>query len=101
AMICNFLFLSVVLYKKLSGYSLSYLFEGIGKVFFASIIMTACLKVLLFCGENFFNQSILLQIVGVFVYIATAVAVYGALLYLLKVKEISLIIDKLKQRFAG
>jgi hypothetical protein len=63
--------------------------------------MTACLKVALTFGENFFNQSILLQIVGVFVYIATAVAVYGILLYLLKVKELSLIIDKLKQKFAG
>jgi putative peptidoglycan lipid II flippase len=101
AMICNFLFLGIMLYKKLSGYSLAYLFEGIAKVFFASLIMTACLKVALTFGENFFNQSILLQIVGVFVYIATAVAVYGILLYLLKVKELSLIIDKLKQKFAG
>ncbi|RJX27230.1 MAG: murein biosynthesis integral membrane protein MurJ [Desulfurivibrio sp.] len=101
AMICNFLFLSVVLYRKLSGYSLAYLFEGIAKVLLASLGMTACLKGLVVVAGNFFGQSIFLQITGVFVYIGAAVIVYGSLLYLLKVKELAVIIDKIRQRLAG
>ena len=98
AMIGNFLFLCIVLYKKLGGYSLSYLLEGIGKVFFASLLMSGWLWLLLFFGRNFFSGSIFLQLTGLMLYITTAVAVYGAVLYFLKVKELSLIIDKVRQK---
>jgi putative peptidoglycan lipid II flippase len=98
AMIGNFLFLCIVLYKKLGGYSLSYLLEGIGKVFFASLLMSGWLWLLLFFGRNFFSGSIFLQLAGLMLYITTAVAVYGAVLYFLKVKELSLIIDKVRQK---
>ncbi|MFH1217581.1 MAG: murein biosynthesis integral membrane protein MurJ [Pseudomonadota bacterium] len=101
AMICNFLFLSVALYRKLSGYSLSYLAEGIGKVFVGSLVMAGWLKLLLSFGEKWTAGSVLLQIVGVLVYIGTAVFVYGALLYLLRLKELDLIVDKVKQKFRG
>jgi len=101
AMICNFFFLSVVLYRKLEGYSLAYLFEGIAKVLLASAVMSICLKALLIWGGDIFNKSTVLQITGVIVYIAAAVSVYGVLLYMMRVKELSLIIDKLRQRFLG
>src|SRR3989339_789683 len=39
AMILNFLFLSTVLYRKLAGYSLRYLFAGLAKVLCASLTM--------------------------------------------------------------
>src|SRR3989339_248634 len=39
AMILNFLFLSTVLYRKLAGYSLRYLFAGLAKVLCASLGM--------------------------------------------------------------
>ncbi|MBI4793146.1 MAG: murein biosynthesis integral membrane protein MurJ [Deltaproteobacteria bacterium] len=98
AMIGNFLFLCIVLYKKLGGYSLSYLFEGIGKVFCASLVMSGWLWLLLFGGGDFFSGSIFLQLAGLLLYISTAVAVYGAVLYLLKVKELTLLIDKVRQK---
>ncbi len=101
AMICNFLFLSVALYRKLSGYSLSYLAEGIGKVFVGSLVMAGWLKLLLSFGVKWTAGSVFLQIVGVLVYIGTAVCVYGGILYLLRLKELDLIVDKVKQRFLG
>ncbi|MBI5559523.1 MAG: murein biosynthesis integral membrane protein MurJ [Deltaproteobacteria bacterium] len=98
AMICNFLFLGIILYRKLAGYSLSHLFEGIGKILLASLVMSAWLKILLFFVRDGFSQSILLQSAGLIVYIASAAAVYGLLLYLLKVKELSLVLDKVRQK---
>jgi putative peptidoglycan lipid II flippase len=98
AMIGNFLFLCVVLYRKLGGYSLSYLLEGLGKVFAASLVMSVWLRLLLFWGGGFFAGSIFLQLAGVLLYICTAIAVYGGVLYMLKVKELSLIIDKVRQK---
>ncbi|MCB2181121.1 MAG: murein biosynthesis integral membrane protein MurJ [Desulfobulbaceae bacterium] len=98
AMICNFLFLSFVLYRKLSGYSLSYLFEGVGKVFVASVAMALWLKVLLLFTKNVFAGAVFLQIVGLFVYITSAVGFYGLLLYLFRVRELTLIIEKIKAR---
>ncbi|MFZ5767005.1 MAG: murein biosynthesis integral membrane protein MurJ [Thermodesulfobacteriota bacterium] len=98
AMICNFLFLAVVLYRKLSGYSLSYLFEGIGKVLIGSLVMAGWLQVVLFVGRKWVAASILLQIGAVLVYIASAAAVYGGVLYLLRLKELSLVVDKVRQR---
>lgn len=101
AMICNFLFLAVVLYKKLDGFSLSYLFEGIGKIFLASLAMAGWLQGILFFTQNVFAGSIFLQMTGLFVYIATAAGFYGVLLYLLKVRELSLLVDKVRSLLAG
>ena len=100
AMVCNFLFLSVVLYKKLAGYSLSYLFSGIGKVFLASLAMGGWLQLLLSMSESWFHTTVFMQIAALIVYIATSVCIYGVFLYFLRVKELSLIIDKLRARFA-
>lgn len=98
AMICNFLYLAVVLYRKLDGYSLSYLIKGIGKVVLASVVMGGWVKLLVFYGREWFAGSIFLQIAGLFGYIASAVVLYSLLLYLLRVRELALIVDKVKQR---
>ncbi len=101
AMMCNFMFLSLVLYKKLNGYSLSYLFEGISKVVLASLVMAGWLKMLLGFTGAFFDGTLFLQFVGLFVYIGTAVGVYGGLLYLLRVRELSLLIEKVRAKLGS
>ena len=101
AMICNFLFLCLALYKKMSGFSLSYLVEGIGKVVLASLCMAGWLKIVLGFAAPFFDGTILWQIVGLIASISTAVAVYGGLLYVLRVRELSLLVDKVRGKFGS
>lgn len=101
AMICNFLFLTLMLYRKLSGFSLTYLFGNVAKVIIASFLMALYLKILLAMTHGFFEGTIFWQVSGLLVYIATAAGVYGILLYIFKVRELSLIVDKIRSKISA
>jgi len=98
AMICNFLFLSVVLYKKVQGYSLSYLGRSLIKIFSASILMGVWVSFVYGSMRSLFAGGILLQIAGLAFVIASAALLYGVVLYALKVKELAFVVDKVKGR---
>lgn len=98
AMICNFLFLSIVLYRKVKGYSLSYLGRSLIKIFAASVLMGVWVRILHGWLSSLFNEGIMPQIVSLLVIIASAAFLYGIILYLLKVKELAFVVDKVKSR---
>ncbi len=101
AMTVNFLFLGVILYWKLEGFSLSYLFTGLGKVFSGALLMGLylyCLKAVLFdwTQQGFFNE-----LAGLFFFILSGAAVYGIALYLMRLQEFKVVIDKLLDKVKG
>ena len=101
AMTINFLFLGTILYWKLKGFSLSYLFTGLGKVFFAALLMGLYLhwsgKVLIdWMQKGFFNE-----LIGLFFFVVSGAALYGVALYLLKFQELTVVIDRIVKRVRG
>ena len=99
SMIFNFFFLSAVLYRKVEGYSLAYLAAGTGKICLAAGIMGVWLINLMGWLEGSLDTGITRQIAGLFIYIASSVAVYGIILYFLRLRELNVLVDKLKARF--
>lgn len=99
SMILNFIFLSTALYIKTGGYSVSYLLKGLCKICLAGSAMAA----FLFWSRSFFSglltgnifQSciILLLIIGI------AVTLYGLLLQLLKLEELTTVTSKIYGKF--
>lgn len=99
SMILNFLFLSIVLYIKTGGYSVSYLLRALSKVLFAGAAMAA----FLLWSRNFFMQ----QLQGTFfqacivllIIIAVATLLYSLLLHLLKLQELTSVTRKIHDKF--
>lgn len=95
AMTANFLFLGTILYRKLDGYSLSYLLTGMSKVVFA-----ACLMGIYIYGLNIFlvdwmQKGLFNELSGVFFYVLSGAVIYGISLYFLKLKELTMLVDKM------
>jgi len=99
AMILNFLFLSTVLYRKLAGYSLSYLFSGLGRVLCASLAMALCLFGVQYLLAPLALAGFAGSVVALAVAIATGGAVYGITLYVLGFKELTVLVERVRQRF--
>lgn len=99
SMILNFIFLSTVLYIKTGGYSVKYLLNGLWKICLAGGAMAA----FLFWSRSFFTdlltgnlfQSclILLLIIGI------AAMLYGFLLQLFKLEELTAVTSKIYGKF--
>lgn len=98
AMICNFLFLAVVLYIKLEGFLVGRIISELGKVCCASLLMGLWLYSFDFWCRGCFADGPLLEVAGLALSIGSAVFLYGALLYLLRVRELTLLIEKIKGR---
>ncbi|MEA2084002.1 MAG: murein biosynthesis integral membrane protein MurJ [Thermodesulfobacteriota bacterium] len=101
SMILNFIFLSIVLYRKLSGYSLSYLATGLFKVVFASILMGVWLYGLQTWLKGFMEQSFAGGIAALFASIFTGAALYAAALHFLRLREFAFITEKVRERVRG
>jgi putative peptidoglycan lipid II flippase len=101
SMIFNFLFLSVVLYRKVDGYSLGYLGVSLGKVFCGAVLMGVWVAILQSWFAELFIRGIVMQIVGLVLIITSAAVLYGVVLYGLKVKELAFVVDKIKTRIVG
>ena len=96
AMTVNFLFLGVILYRKLEGFSLSYLLIGLGKVLLATLVMGIYL---LYCigaiSLDWMQQGFIYELTGLFFFVLSGAAVYGFALYLLKLQELKMLVDKI------
>ena len=99
AMILNFLFLGTVLYRKLAGFPLGYLMQGIGKIVVATACMSGTLWGLQGVLGAWLGGSIWWQVAGLAVLIGVGVGIYVAGLQLLRLPEFTLLTGKLVQRF--
>ena len=98
AMTLNFIFLAVALYHKVQGYSIAYLLSGLGKVLAASGFMWLWLWFLersLFSG---LDTGPVAQIIYLVISIASSACIYGGLLYVFKVRELTVIVEKIGSR---
>ncbi len=96
--ILSFLFLSVILYKKLDGFSISYLVKGLLKICLATSVMS-----LLIIGahnqfSSWFIGNIYQKTISLLSLILAAGLLYGCTLYLLRVPELTDIIRKILLR---
>ena len=98
-MALNFLFLGCILYRKLEGFSLHYLGLGIIKILLASTVMTAGILGLKLLLASLLQGSIPAQLAGVFLIIGSATLLYGGTLHMLRLPELKVITDTIKQRF--
>lgn len=99
SMILNFLFLSIVLYIKTGGYSVSYLVKALMKISLAGFVMT----VFLLWSRAFFGQQLngsLLSACAILVLIiGLAATMYGLLLHVLKLQELTSVTNKIYEKF--
>jgi len=98
-MTLNFLFLGVILYRKLPEFSLANLFEGTGKIIAASGVMSLGVWGLRILLNSWLTGALVLQMAGVFLIIASGGLIYYVTLFALKLPELTVIADKLLQRF--
>jgi len=100
SMILNFLFLSVVLYIKTGGYSVSYLLKALGKIAVAGSMMAS----LLLWSRSFFmaqlNGGLFQACLVLALLIAAAATLYGSLLHLMKLQELTSVTSKIRERFS-
>ena len=94
AMIGNFLFLSIVLYRKLAGYPLAYLGRGMLKVCGASGAMWLWLVL----ARHFLLRLMVSDLVGLGVLLLSGVLVYGVVLYSLRLQELTVLVNKVMVR---
>lgn len=99
AMTCNFLFLGVILHRKLAGLPLKYLLTGLMKILAAAAVMSMAVWVVEKMLAGWLIGSTLHQIVGLGLLIGMAGGLYVATLQLLRLPECTLLTDKLVQRF--
>jgi len=97
AMFGNFIFLSIVLYRKLSGYSLSYLARGGGKVVFASLVMVGWLLLIqrLSGGSDLGLASEMALLAFL---VLSGAGVYAGVLYASGLPELTILLDKVVLR---
>lgn len=98
SMLISFLFLMAILYKKLQGYSLSYLMRGLAKISAATLALTIMLLLALPLFSGWLAGSILSQAVALCTLVFAAVILYGAVLHLLKLSELDDITNIVKGR---
>ncbi len=98
AMTANFLFLGVILYWKLEGFSLSYLTTGLGKVLAAAIVMGIYLYVMGVVLHAWMLKGFVNELLGILFFVASSAAVYGITLYMLRLQELKMVVDKVLGR---
>ena len=99
-MIINFIFLMVVLYRKINGFSLTTLVVGLVKILIAALLMTL---VLVFLYQQFYHQfhrSIFHQCSFLLLLISLSATLYIAVLHLLGLQELKEITAKIRGRLA-
>jgi len=99
SMILNFLFLSSVLYIKTGGYSVKYLFKALLKIGIAGGAMAG----LLIWSRSFLahqlNGGLLQACISLLIIIFTSALLYGFLLQLMQLKELTAVTKKIRDKF--
>jgi len=95
-MILNFFFLVIVLHRKMDGFPLKKMFRALFKIILATGGLTLLLLFSLSILETPLNGNKFYQMFSVLFIIGSAAAFYGLLLYLLRLQEAILLVNKLK-----
>ena len=98
-MVLNFLFLSLILYKKMDGYSLSYLLKGGLKICAATLCMSALLLAALPYFASWFTGNIIQKAGSLLILITGAAFLYCSVLYFLRLPELTDISNKIRTKF--
>ncbi len=100
SMILNFLFLSVVLYIKTGGYSVSYLLKALGKIAVSGAVMA----LLLLWSRGFFVAQLSGGLFQACIVLATQIVVastlYLTLLHFMNLQELNGVTSKIRERFS-
>lgn len=96
AMIGNFLFLSLILYRRLAGYSLLYLGRGTIKVCAASGVMWLWLIL----AQHWLQGRLIPDLVALGFLVITAVVVYVGALYGMRLHELTVLVGKVRSRLS-
>jgi putative peptidoglycan lipid II flippase len=101
-MIFNFVFLSVILYRKVGGYDLRYLFSSLFKIVLASAVM-GILAYYLYEGAAFYldHQRLIGQVISLALVIGLSVLVYFVLIRVLGIQEYKEVMAGIKRRLFG
>lgn len=97
-MLLNFLFLMTVLYFYLGGFSVRYLVVGLGKIVVASGILASTLVLFRSSAVKWWDGNLLEQTLVLLSTIVVAGFLYAATLYLLRLEELTEIVEKLRSR---
>ena len=97
-MLINFVFLMVVLYRNLQGYSLSYLGKGCIKIFTATFALSALLFLLRHLFADWYAGTVIQQTSALFLTILLAVILYTIILERLGLAELNVLTEKVKLR---
>jgi putative peptidoglycan lipid II flippase len=98
-MLINFVFLMVVLYKNLQGYSLTYLGKGCLKIGAATLALSALLLLTRSLLAGWLTGSVAQQAGALFVIIFCAAALYTVILDRLGLAELNILTEKVRSRF--
>ena len=98
-MLINFLFLIVVLYINLNGFSLADLGKGLIKIIFATLGLTCLLWYALPFFALWLHSTVIYQIGSLFVLILSATLLYGLMLQLFKLTEMNMLIKMFQAKF--
>ncbi len=96
----NFIFLAAVLYKKINGYSIRQIGTGLIKIGCATIIMSGGIFYLMTMLRPFLEGAVYGQLFGVMLLVVVGVSLYGVTLHLLKLPELIMITDKIKEKMS-
>ncbi len=98
-MLINFVFLMIVLYRSLNGYSISYLAKGCVKIGVATLSFSVPLLLSRSLLVTWFAGTIAQQAAVLFLVILFAASIYVMILDKLGLAELNILTEKVKSRF--
>ncbi len=98
-MLLNFLFLMIVLYKNLHGFSLTYLGKGLLKILLATLALSGLLWIALPYFTDWLHKSVIYQGISLCVLILAAALLYGFVLHTCKLSEMNIFTNVIRRKF--
>ncbi len=99
-MLLNFVFLIAVLQLNMRRLPLAHLVRGMGKIIISTLLLIGAVAGLKITLADWLTGSTIAQIASVALIIGAAAAIYGVVLYLLRLQEFRDLVAKIKQKFA-
>lgn len=98
-MIINFIFLMIILYREINGYSLRYLSVAFIKIIAATLVMALFLFYAKSSASAYLGGNLIHNFTALFIIIAAAVILYAAVIHLLRLDEFTHVVNKLARKF--
>ena len=100
-MLLNFVFLVTVLQLNMRALPLTHLIKGTGKIIVSTLLLIGVVVGLKYALASWLAGSTIAQIASVGVIITAAAAIYGVVLYLLRLQEFGDLVGKIRQKLAS